>query len=209
MTLRLPIYHKPSNVNELRALAVDVINSFDRELEGRFTDGNTELWKAFKVLLPTSEHFLEPSKLKPLVEYVSTIPWYGYLLKDHGSLEDLFNLLTSECSVFRALLKRKFGDLYGDHVLSTMFRYVQNQDSMILIVLSAMFRMAIVAGYSTSTVENSLSARNRVDTDRRRRLSPYKQGDLSLLHFESALLQSLTFEDSLKVLKEKSRRLKV
>ena len=143
------------------------------------------------------------SKLKPLLEYVSTIPWYGYLLKDHGSLEDLFNLLTSECSVFRALLKRKFGDLDGDHVLSTMYRYVQNQDSMI--VLSAMFRMAIVAGYSTSTVENSFSARNRVDTDRRRRLSPYKQGDLSLLH----LLQSLTFEDFLKVCKEKSRRLKV
>ena len=142
------------------------------------------------------------SKLKPLLEYVSTIPWYGYLLKDHGSLEDLFNLLTSECSVFRALLKRKFGDLDGDHVLSTMYRYVQNQDSMI--VLSAMFRMA---GYSTSTVENSfsVSARNRVDTDRRRRLSPYKQGDLSLLH----LLQSLTFEDFLKFCKEKSRRLKV
>ena len=106
VTLRLPIYHKPSNVNELRALAVDVLNSFDRELEGRFTDGNTALWKTFKVLLPKSEDFLEPSKLKPLLEYVSTIPWYGYLLKDHGSLEDLFNLLTSECSVFRALLKR-------------------------------------------------------------------------------------------------------
>ena len=150
------------------------------------------------------------SNLKPLLEYVSTIPWYGYLLKDHGSLEDLFNLLTSECSVFRALLKRKFGDLDGDHVLSTMYRYVQNQDSMI--VLSAMFlewRLPIVAGYSTSTVENSFSARNRVDTDRRRRLSPYKQGDLSLLHFESALLQSLTFVDFLKVCKEKSRRLKV
>ena len=88
-----------------------------------------------------------------------------------------------------------------------MFRYVQNQDYMI--VLSAMFRMAIVAGYSMSTVENSFSARNRVDTDRRRRLSPYKQGDLSLLQFESALLQSLTFEDFLKVWKEKSRRLKV
>ena len=43
-----------------------------------------------------------------------------------------------------------------------MYRYVQNQDSMI--VLSAMFRMAIVAGYSTSTVENSFSARNRVDS---------------------------------------------
>ena len=145
------------------------------------------------------------SKLKPLLEYVSTIPWYGYLLKDHGSLEDLFNLLTSECSVFRALLKRKFGDLDGDHVLSTMYIYVQNQDSLSMIVLSAMFRMAIVAGYSTSTVENSFSARNRVDTDRRRRLSPYKQGDLSLLH----LLQSLAFEDFLKVWKEKSRRLKV
>ena len=47
-----------------------------------------------------------------------------------------------------------------------------------------------------------------MDTDRRRRLSPYKQGDLSLLHFESALLQSLTFEDFLNVWKEKSRRLK-
>ena len=123
-------------------------------------------------------------------------------------MEDLFNLLTSECSVFRALLKRKFGDLDGDHVLSTMLRYVQNQDSMI--VLSAMFIMVIViAGYSTSTVENSFSVRNRVDTDRRRRLSPYKQGDLSLLHFESALLQSLTFKDFLKVWKVKSRRLKV
>ena len=71
-------------------------------------------------------------------------------------MEDLFNLLTSECSVFRALLKRKFGDLDGDHVLSTMYIYVQNQDSLSMIVLSAMFRMAIVAGYSTSTVEKEV-----------------------------------------------------
>ena len=84
VTAKMPVYHKPSTVEELRALPVYVIDSFERELEGRFADENTKLWDSLKNLLPTSDHFLDPLKLKPLFEYVLTIPWFDYLLKKFG-----------------------------------------------------------------------------------------------------------------------------
>ena len=54
----MPVYHKPSTVEELRALPVDVIDSFERELEGRFADENKKLWDSLKNLLPLSRSAL-------------------------------------------------------------------------------------------------------------------------------------------------------
>ena len=214
VTASVPIFHKPSNAEEMRALAVDVLNSFEQELERRFSDENTKLWGSLKNLLPSSENFLDPNRLKPLLEYVLTIPWFDYLLMKNGTIDEVFTLLKSECIVFKDMLKRRFtrseaerkkeglGD--GD-IISRMFLFCQNEESMP--VISALLRTAVVTGYSTSTVENSFSARNRVDTDRRRSLSTYKQGNLSLLHFEKELLNNISFEDFLSEWRKKPRRL--
>ena len=133
LTAPVPIFHKQSNVEELRALAVDVLESFKRELEGRFTDENTKLWDSLKNLLPGSDHFLDRYKLKPLLEYLLTIPWFGNLQETNTTIEDVFTLLKSECLVFKDMLKRKFDDekkkkgLRNGDILSSMFAYSQHE----------------------------------------------------------------------------------
>ena len=59
------------------------------------------------------------------------------------------------------------------------------------------------------TVENLFSARARIDTACRRRLTPYKEVVLTLLHFERDLTNSISFEDFLVVWKKSNRCLKV
>ena len=74
-------------------------------------------------------------------------------------------------------------------------------------LLWVVVKTALVTGFSTSTVENSFLARKRVDSDGRRKLSPYKQGNLALLHFESELLNEVNFEQFLTVWTQKRHRL--
>ena len=110
-----------------------MLDSFERELEGRFTDENTKLWNSLKNLLPGSDHFLDPYTLKPLLEYLLKIPWFGYLLETNNTIEDVFTLLKSECLVFKDMLKRKFDDekkkkgLRNGDILSSMFAYSQHE----------------------------------------------------------------------------------
>lgn len=215
VTMRMPVYHKPSGLEELKALADDVINCFVHELDNRFSDENTSLWESFKILLPTSdkENFLDTEKLKPLLDYCLSIPHFSYLLARYGDFNGIYRRLQAEHVIFKDILLNKFGKrkdgatLKDGDVLTDMYRYCHCQET--TPVISSLLKVAIVAGYSTSTVENAFSARNRVDTDRRRRLTPYKQGNLSLLHFEKQILSAIDFESFLKIWKEKPRRLKV
>ena len=116
-----------------------------------FSDENTKLWSSLKNLLPSSDNFLDPNRLKPLLEYVLTIPWFDYLLKKNGTIDEVFTLLKSERIVFKDMLKRRFtrseaerkkeglGD--GD-IISRMFLFCQNEESMP--VISALLRTAVV-----------------------------------------------------------------
>ena len=115
-----------------------MLDSFERDLEGRYTFENTKLWDSLKNLLPGSNHFLDPYKLKPLLEYLITISWFGYLLETNKTIEDVFTLLKSECFVFRGMLKRKFTlsdderkkkGLNNGYILSSMFTYCQHEES--------------------------------------------------------------------------------
>ena len=56
-------------------------------------------------------------------------------------------------------------------------------------ILNNLFRVATVAGYSVATAKCVFSARNRIDTPCRRRLTPYKQVNLTLLHFEKKIVR--------------------
>ena len=77
-------------------------------------------------------------------------------------------------------------------------------------ILNNLFEVAAVAGYSVATVECVFSARNLIDTPCRRRLTPYKQGNLTLLHFEKKIVRDVTFPEFLSKFKaKKSRRLRV
>ena len=68
--------------------------------------------------------------------------------------------------MFRGILKQKFGPSKKEdgpsngEISSSMFRYCQSEES--IKVMSLLLRTALVTSYSTSTVENSFTARNRV-----------------------------------------------
>ena len=77
-------------------------------------------------------------------------------------------------------------------------------------ILNNLFKVAAVAGYSVATAERVSSARNRIDTPCRRRLTPYKQGNLTLLHFEKKIVRDVRFPEILSKCKaKKSQRLRV
>ena len=72
ITAPMPQFRAPQDVTELRALAVDIVESFKSELDGRFSDENVELWKALQALSPdhSQNDFLDFTLLIPLIEYI-------------------------------------------------------------------------------------------------------------------------------------------
>ena len=84
--------HRPTNVEEIKALTNDVIDSFVQELDERLSDKNNNLWTSFRTLLPTSDadNFLNINKLKPLLEYCLSIPHFSYLTDELGNVKSVF-----------------------------------------------------------------------------------------------------------------------
>ena len=63
-----------NNLEELHALAVEVINNLNVEFDNRFNDVNRQLWTSFQTLKPSNIPFLDAGELKPLLDYAKTIP---------------------------------------------------------------------------------------------------------------------------------------
>ena len=188
-------------------MVVEILTTLVSEFEGRFADENTTIWAAFPSLLPASNTFLDPDVLKPLLEYTFSIPYFKDLKEDCGTDEDLFQQFKAECQTFRMPLRKEFANHEADTVLNAMVSKSENNH--VGKVLWAVMKTAVVTGYSTSTVENSFSARKRVDKAERRRLSPYKQGNLSLLHFESKFLNDVSFEQFAEVWNKDKHRMRI
>ena len=74
----MPQFKAPQDVTELRALAVDIVESFKSDLDGRFSDENVELWQALQVLSPdhSQNDFLDFTLLILLIEYCHSIPFF-------------------------------------------------------------------------------------------------------------------------------------
>ena len=208
--------HNHSSIcRELRGLTVDIIDAFNNELDGRFSDDNVRLWDAFQCLSPLSNrnNFLDADKLLPLLEFAFTIPIFkgdrtsGKL---GDTLEDASDDLRSECRLFKTMLLQHFDTLHKDESLlfaEKLLQFVNSRPS--IRILRILYHVAITAGYSTSTAECVFSARKRIDTHCRRKLTPYKQGGLTVLHFEKSITGSITFEEFLNEWKKKPRKLRV
>ena len=152
---------------------------------------------------------LDEDSLIPLVDYTLSIPGF------HGELGGLGNLqetLIAETRVHKQNILQYMSDfkekLKGKDPLISVLRYLDTQGNSAPL-LPALLKVGIICGYSTSTVECVFSARARIDTPHRRRLTRYKQGILTSLHFEKDITDSLHFTEFLKRWKLSSRRLKV
>ena len=193
-------------------LGKEIIDAMKVELDDRFTDNNVELWVAFQALSPVNDttKFLDAYLLVPLLEYAFTIPYFRKILGD--DFDDAIEDMQSECCVFKDALLEEYDKFDKDETLlfTEKFLYYCERHDSTMRVLKVLFQVAITAGYSTSTAECVFSARARIDTPSRRRLTPYKQGNLTLLHFESGLTSKITFEDFVAVwVKLKPRRLRL
>ena len=61
--------------------------------------------------------------------------------------------------------------------------------------LNQIYKVAITVGYNTQTsVECMFSALNRIDIPHRRCQLSWREGSLTLLHFESKLARNVTFK---------------
>lgn len=164
---------------------------------------------------PSNIPFLDAEKLKPLLDYIKTI------LVVIRKVEELsFDQLKSECDVFRSVLK-DFSDRQNRLVeLEFQKKKAENdakgkktkepkkENKMAQItrfvltlcgadILQQLYLVAVTAGYSSSVVECVFSALNRVDTCHRRRMTPYREASLTLLHFENTITKAITFEQFL------------
>lgn len=224
---KLPCYRDESNnVEQLRALAVEVLNKLNVEFDHRFSEFNSTLWKSFEILKPSNHHFLEAEKLIPLLDYIKTIPLVRQKIEELS-----FQQLECECNVFRSVLKAfsdKQDQLFEmalqkkmkDEAMGRKVEEVKKEDKMTQMtqfvltlvgaeILKQIYLVAVTAGYSSSVVECGFSALNRIDTCHRRRMTPYRQASLTLLHFENALTRSISFEQFLVKWNSKPRRLVV
>ena len=98
-------------------------------------------------------------------------------------------------------------DKYGQIDLNSVAKVVDEEYSPSAIILNQLYGAAITAGYSSSRVECLFSARTRIDTIHRRQQTPYRQSELTHLHFEREMTKSIKFSDFVKKWKEKPRKL--
>ena len=95
---RLPCYQEEvNNVEELRAFVIEVVNNLNVEFNHRFYEFNTELWMSFETLKPSTISFLDAQQLKPMLNFIQTIPAVSRKVEDFS-----FDQLKCECNVLVA-----------------------------------------------------------------------------------------------------------
>ena len=200
-----------NNVKQLRALKVEVINKLNVEFDRRFSEFNSVLWKLYEILRPSNDHFHQAEELVPLLDFIKTIPAACHKVTDLS-----FEQLNSECNMFRSVLKkfsikqnklyeRAYQEMMKQETVGKKVTKVKKEDKMIKFVLTLtgadilkpIYLVAVTTGYSSSVVECGFSACNRIDTCHRRRMTPYRQANLTLLHFENKLTRNISFEQFL------------
>lgn len=212
----IPHYRSSDSLDDFVRIIGDIIDSFINELEGRFSEANSSIWKSFQSLTPVfgEEQFLNGDKLDSLLQYSMAIPALRCSPDDGGLGDDLSEArddLKSESRLFKKRLlaiSNGIGDQARPQATEILLQHCQSRSSMR--TLSNLYKVSVVAGYSVASVENVFSARKRIQTPSRRKLTPYKQGNLTLLHFEKKYLRDVSFPEFLKHFKSKgNRRLKL
>ena len=123
----------------------------------------------------------------PLMDYLFTVPSVAEHLKDYCSVT-IKPRLSSECMIFKNILSNHIKDLRKAKVerdtIMLMIRYLKGHDESTCLTIRTLLKFAIIIGFSNGTTENCFSARNRIDSEYRRRLTKEFQGLMTILHFE-------------------------
>ena len=197
----------------MRSVVTEVIDTLNSELDERFQQADTALWKAFEHLNPASDSFLDAGELAPLLRYALQIPAIRQKLPANVSQEQL----NAECTVFRTMISDERDRLHRvgreckrkekKNTMNGLTKYVMGLGG--ATILKQLYLVASTAGYSSSVVECCFSALNRIDTCHRRTMTPYREAELTLLHFENDLTRKISFEDFKKLWLSKPRLLSI
>ena len=154
---------------DCKRLFFAVLDCFLAEMDVRFNERNNKYMQALEALDPTSSHFLNPSKVQPLLDLTKT------------------EMNEPQFIVARSFLLQ---DMQGKNIV-TLGQFVKEYSSILkpMPVVMTAFKHALTFGASTATCENSFSTLKNVFSDHRR----------SMLHSRKANLIQLAFENDLSV----------
>ena len=184
--------------------SIEVMDHFISEFDRRFSQYNIDVWMAVDYLVPEKKDFLCPTKFKPLLDYVMSIPDVTNNINTQNAAS-----FKAECDVFRCPLndvKWKRG-AQEEIELRDVSTYVTRQYSCAAPCLSNLYKIALTFGFTSATVEFIVYRRTIIDSARRQSIMPYCESNLTLLYFEKQLCRDVTFEEFRAVWRKKSRRI--
>ena len=82
-----------------------------------------------------------------------------------------------------------------------------SKDTNTPVILSILYKLAITAGYTQSSVECLFSALTRIDSSQRRRQLIYRKQSLACVHFENKVTKELRIDEFITAWKKKPRAL--
>ncbi|KAI2645227.1 Zinc finger MYM-type protein 1 [Labeo rohita] len=162
---------------ELKRLYYSTVDSVVGEMDQRFSEQNSHLYRALAVLDPESDLFLDPETVKCIMDLTQSPICYA-------EFEVAKNFLRSQ----------KESKTEGDNwttklILSKYHKALQTMPS----VLTA-FKHALTFGASTAMCENSFSSLRNVFSDHRRSMLHKRKAQLVQLAFERDLTRKCTTE---------------
>ena len=179
-------------IQELRSVIVELSDCFEREMETRFTTENTNLWSSMDALSFTNTDFLDPSLIRPLFDYMLTVPKINDKL---CSLRvDDFTALQSECKVFKNVIVRKFEKCTNVDV-GDIYVFISENCAEAAPVLTSLYKLSITCGYASARVECLFSAMSYVDAPRRQCSKSERKCALTHLYFEREMVKNITFAE--------------
>ena len=195
VTTRLPQYRDSDTISEFKALIVDIIKGFKSELDGRFSSSNVGIWDSFQSFSPqfNKDKFLDQQRLDMLLVYAMNVPAPKSSSGEGRFSDDVTEArhnLKAECRIYKRSLLSAFESIPPElrpQATEKLLGHCQARPPMR--ILNNLFKVSAVAGYSVATAECVSSARNRIDTPCRRRLTPYKQRNLTLRKEDSERCQ--------------------
>ena len=151
-----------------------VIDTFLSELKSRFTQQNITLMRGIQACFPQSETFLDPEKLKPIVDF------YGL---------DQETVITEAKIAKHTLMNGKYE---MEHIRDVIHELVPLKDAfpnvMKLLVIASTIAVC------TATCERSFSALKRIKTYLRSTMSEQRLNDLAVLSIERDFSSQLSLE---------------
>ena len=150
---------------------------------------NTSLW--LEVLSPSHPQFCDPCLLKPLFDYMLTVP---IIKKDFDERHIDVNNFASECKVFKNTILRNFKP-NENHDIGDIYQFIRGKHEITSTLFTSLYKLCMTCEYASPRVECLFSAMAYVDTPRRCKSKSARECALTHLLFEKETVRHITFDE--------------